>query len=80
MLNTATVGLKVGGYGTAYADFPLNYVFPRKEALDGARDKIIQSLGATLRAEQSLSMREIQRVTFLRIFPNVVAWCAVDSF
>jgi hypothetical protein len=55
-LNTATVGLKVGGYATAYADFPLNYVFPRKEALDGARDKIIQSLGATLREEQSLSI------------------------
>jgi hypothetical protein len=55
-LNTATVGLKVGGYATAYADFPLNYAFPRKEALDGARDKIIQSLGARLRDEQSLSI------------------------
>jgi hypothetical protein len=55
-LNTATVGLKVGGYATAYADFPLYYAFPRDEALDGARDKIIQSLGATLREEQSLSI------------------------
>jgi hypothetical protein len=54
-LNTATVGLKVGGYATAYADFPL-YAFPRDEALDGARDEIIQSLGATLREEQSLSI------------------------
>jgi hypothetical protein len=55
-LNTATVGLKVGGYATAYADFPLYYAFPRDEALDGARDKIIQSLGATLREERSLSI------------------------
>ena len=53
-LNTATVGLKVGGYATAYADFPLNYAFPREQALDGARDKIIQSLGAKLREEQRL--------------------------
>ena len=31
---------------TAYADFPLNYAFPREQALDGARAKIIKSLGA----------------------------------
>jgi hypothetical protein len=55
-LNTATVGLKVGGYATAYADFRLTHAFIRKEALDGARDKIIQGLGATLREEQSLSI------------------------